>query len=95
MTVPIYDGRKHQLKLPEELRNIRDVLPRYLGDIPDYSLALLAYTVSTYAPTQGARKDQVTTNLNIHSGVVLYEPFFESVDEESASGGEEKDTVDE
>jgi hypothetical protein len=49
----------------------------------------VAYTVSTYAPSSGARKDQVTANLNIHFGVVLHEPSFESADE--ASGNEEKD----
>jgi hypothetical protein len=47
----------------------------------------MAYTVSTYAPSSGARKDQVTVNLNIHFGVVLHEPFFEAADE--ASGNEE------
>ena len=31
----------------------------------------MAYTVNNYAPTFGARKNQVTTNLNIHFGVVL------------------------
>ena len=49
----------------------------------------MAYTVSTYAPSSGARKDQVTANLNIHFGVVLQEPFFESADE--GSGNEEKE----
>ena len=51
-----------------------EVLPRYMSAIPDYSLALVAYTASTYLPTTGARKDQVTANLNILFGVVLYEP---------------------
>ena len=87
--VPIYDGRKRQLKVPDELRKIPDLLPRYLGDIPDFSLALVAYTVSTYSPTSGARKDQLTTNLNIHFGVVLHEPFVESAEE--VSSNEEKD----
>ena len=87
--VPIYDGRKRQLKVPDELRKIPDLLPRYLGDIPDFSLALVAYTVSTYSPTSGARKDQLTANLNIHFGVVLHEPFVESAEE--VSSNEEKD----
>jgi hypothetical protein len=89
LTVPIYDGRKRQLKIPDELKKIPEFLPRYLGDIPDFTLALMAYTVSMYSPTSGARKDEVTANLNIHFGVVLNEPFFESADE--ASGDEEKD----
>lgn len=58
-----------------------------MGDIPEFTLALLAYTVSTYTPTFGGRKDQITVNLNIHFGVVLHEPFLESADE--ASGNEE------
>lgn len=87
--VPIYDGRKHQLDVPNDLRKIPNLLPRYLGDIPEFTLALVAYTVSTYAPSSGARKDQVTANLNIHFGVVLQEPFFKSADE--GSGNEEKE----
>jgi hypothetical protein len=86
--VPIYDGRKRQLKVPNELAKIPDSLPRYLGNIPEFTLALVAYTVSTYSPTSGARKDQVTVNLNIHFGVVLYEPSLQSADE--ASDEEEK-----
>jgi len=62
---------------------IPDVLPRYMGTIPEYSLALVAYTVSTYSATSGPRKDQPTANLHIHFGVVLYEPLTdESKDEE-------------
>ena len=45
-----------------------------MSAIPDYSLALVAYTASAYLPATGARKDQVTANLNILFGVVLYEP---------------------
>ena len=90
-TVPIYNGRKHQLKVPDELRNIPDFLPCYLGNIPEFSLALVAYTVSTYSPSSGARKDQVTLNLHVHFGVILHEPFMESADEESCD--EEKDTA--
>jgi hypothetical protein len=56
-----------------------------MGDIPEFSLALLAYTVSTYTPTQGPRLDQLTMNLNIHFGVVLHEPFFKSADEGSSN----------
>jgi hypothetical protein len=52
----------------------------------------VAYTVSTYSPASGARKDQVTANLNIHFGVVLQEPFIETVDEGSC---EEKDAANE
>lgn len=85
--VPIYDGRKQQLEVPDDLRKIPNVLPRYPGNIPEFSLALMAYTVSTYAPSSGARKDQVTVNLNIHFGVVLHEPFFEAAEE--ASGNDE------
>jgi hypothetical protein len=90
-TVPFYDGRKHQLKVPDELRNIPDTLPRYVGTVPEYSLALVAYTVSTYSATSGVRKDQVTANLHIHFGVVLHEPLIGSTDE--GSGDEEKDAM--
>jgi hypothetical protein len=86
-TVPFYDGRKHQLVIPDELRKIPDVLPRYPGQIPDYSLVLVAYTVSTYSAASGPRKDQVTANLHIHFGVVLHEPM----DEES--GDQEEDSA--
>jgi hypothetical protein len=72
-----------QLKVPNELRNIPGVLPRYVGEVPEYSLALVAYTVSTYSATLGLRKDQVTANLHIHFGVVLHEPIIKSVDEAS------------
>ena len=53
----------------------------------------MAYTVSTYAPTSGVHKDQVTANLHIHFGVVLHEPFDKSKDE--ASADEEEDTANE
>jgi hypothetical protein len=53
-----------------------------MSAIPDYSLALVAYTASTYHPIAGARKNQVTANLNILFGVVLYEP----VDSAKSSG---------
>ena len=38
----------------------------------------MAYTVSSYSPTSGARKDQVTANLHIQFGVVLQEPSIGS-----------------
>ena len=72
--MPIYDGRKRQLKVPDDLRRVPAVLPWYMSTIPDYSLALVAYTASTYLPIAGARKNQVTANLNIHFAVV-YEPI--------------------
>ena len=72
--MPIYDGRKHQLKVPDDLRRVPAVLPQYMLTIPNYSLALVAYTASTYLPIAGARKNQVTANLNIHFAIVLYEP---------------------
>jgi hypothetical protein len=88
----MYDGRTRQLKVPEELKKIPDLLPRYLGDIPEFTLALAAYTVNTYTPSTGARKDQVTVNLNIHFGVILHEPFLESDNE--VSGNEEGEAGD-
>jgi hypothetical protein len=67
---------------------IPDILPRYMGAIPEYTLALVGYTVSTYSAASGPRKDQTTANLHIQLGVVLQEPF---VSEDEASGDEEKD----
>ena len=90
-TVPIYDGRKHQLNVPNELQKIPDLLPHYVGEIPEFTLALLAYMVSMYIPNSGAHKDLVTTSLNIHFGVILHEPLWALGDEASASGNEEKD----
>ena len=74
--------------IPTELGRIPDILPRYDGNVPEYALALVAYTVSTYSASSGIRKDQVTANLHIHFGVVLHEPVIESTKE--ASGDEEK-----
>ena len=70
----MHDGRKRQLKVPDDLHRVPAVLPRYMSTIPNYSLALVAYTTSTYLPITGARKNQVTANLNIHFAIVLYEP---------------------
>lgn len=91
--VPIYDGRKRQLNVPNELRNIPDILPRYVGDIPEYSLALVAYTVSTYTSLSGPRRNQLTASLHIHYAVVLHEPSTEITAE--VSGDEEKESVNE
>jgi len=90
-SVPIYDGRKHQLKVPNELRNIPDILPRYVGKVPERSLALMAYTVSTYSASSGPRKGQVTANLHIQFCIVLHEPIKKSV--EKAASDEEKDEL--
>ena len=87
LKVPIYDGRKCQLNVLNELHKIPELLPRYLNDIPEYTLALVAYTVSSYSPASGARKDQVTANLHVQFGVVLHEPSIGSNDDE-ASGDE-------
>ena len=81
-TVPVYDRRKRQLKIPDELRDIPKLLKRYVTKIPQYSLALVAYTASSYTPAAGARQDQLTANLHIQFAVVLYEP-----DDTSAASG--------
>lgn len=79
--------------MPDELRNIPDILPRYVGKIPEHSLTLMAYTVSTYSASYGPRKGQITANLHIHFCVVLHEPIKESAEE--VSGDEEKDELNE
>ena len=76
--------------VPEELGKIPDLLPRFVGNIPEFFLALVAYTVSTYTPSSGAHKDQLLTNLNIHFGVMLNELITKSK-EDQVSGEEEKD----
>ena len=84
-TVPIYDGRNHLLEVPNDLRNVPDILPRYAGTIPEYSLALVAYTASTYTLASGPCKDLINASLNIQYAVVLYVPLMEfvSVDDEA------------
>lgn len=90
--VPIYDGRKHQLKIPDEMRNVPAVLSRYHGEIPYHSLVLVAYTVSLYRATQGSRKDQPTVTLNISFAVVLHEGSDDDIAEEDVSDdGKEED----
>ena len=81
-TVPVYDGRKRQLRVPEDLKKVPDILPRYEKEIPEYSLALVAYTVSTYSASSGSRKDQVTVNLYINFAVVLHESNDGASDDE-------------
>lgn len=88
----MYDGRKHPLAVPDELSKVPDVLPRYVGNIPEHSLALVAYTVSTYSAASGLRKNQVTANLHIHFGIVLHEPVNQST--EDASSNKEEDAED-
>jgi len=65
------------LKVPDDLRNIPAILPRYPGEIPYHSLVLVAYTVSLYRAAQGSRKDQPTVPLNMLFGVVLYDKPLE------------------
>ena len=87
-TVPIYDGRKHQLKVPEELRNVPAILSRYPGKIPHHSLVLVAYTVSLYRAAQGSRKDQPTVPFNISFAVVLHDEPLNSDSEDNVQDGD-------
>jgi len=88
-TVPIYDGRKRQLKVPDELRNVPGILPHYLGQIPNHSLVLVAYAVSQYRAAQGSRKGQPTVPLSISFAVVLYDKPLDI--KGSDSGEDQKD----
>jgi hypothetical protein len=72
--VPVYDARKRQIQVPQQLSKIPDMFPRYEGDIPDYSLALVAYTVNAYTPVNGVRKNLFTVTFNIQFCAVLHEP---------------------
>ena len=73
-TVPVYDRKKRQLKIPDELHKIPKVLKRYATKIPQYSLVLIAYTVSSYTPPSGSCQDQLTANLHIQFAIVLHKP---------------------
>jgi len=84
--VPVYDGRTRQLKVPDELRKIPRILKRYTTKIPKYSLALVAYTVSSYTPASGSRQDQLTANLHIQFAVVLHEPVGDTNAASSSNG---------
>ena len=76
-SVAIYDGSKRQLQIPKELAKIPQDLPLYEGEIPVHSLALMAYTVSTYTRPH---KNQVYPNLNVQFVVVLHEPMEDELD---------------
>lgn len=80
----MYDGRKRQLKIPEDLRNVPAILSRYPGNIPYHSLILVAYTVSMYRSAHGSRKDQPTVPLNISFAVVLHDKPVEFIGNEGS-----------
>ena len=61
--VPVYNAKKHQIQVPQELSKIPDIFPRYEGDIPEYSLALVSYTVNIYTSTNGVHKNLFTVIL--------------------------------
>jgi len=88
----VYDGRKRQLKIPDDLRNIPAILSRYPGNIPYHSLVLMAYTVSMYCSAHGSRKDQPTVPLNISFAVVLNDKPIEFIGNE---GSQDVDVVEE
>ena len=46
--MPIYDAREHQFDYANDLELIDSVLPRFDGEIPAGSFAVVAYTMSTY-----------------------------------------------
>ena len=94
-TVPIYDGRRHQLKVPDELRNVPGILSRYPGKIPYHSLVLVAYTVSLYRAAQGSRKDQPTVPLNISFAVVLHDEPLEFKGSNGGEDGQDGDAAEE
>ena len=89
ITVPVYDGRKRQLKIPDDLRNIPAILSRYPGNIPYHSLVLMAYTVSMYRSAHGSRKDQPTIPLNISFAMVLHDKPVEFIGNEGSQDVDE------
>ena len=93
--VPIYDGRTRQLNVPDELRNVPAILPRYYGEIPYHSLVLAAYTVSLYHPSRGSRKDQPTISLNLSFAVVLQDELLDSPDGDDEDDEQEDEAVEE
>jgi hypothetical protein len=46
--VPIFDGRNCQIKLPDDLKNLSEKLPRFDGIVPDDSFVVASYTVVSY-----------------------------------------------
>jgi hypothetical protein len=80
-------GSEYKLQVPNELCNIPEVLPRYVGNISEYSLCSI-YGIYLLL-TSGPHKNQVTANLHVHFGVVLHQPYTESAKE--ASSDDEKD----
>ena len=77
------------MKIPDELRNVSAILPRYSGEIPYHSLVLVAYTVSLYHVVQGSRKDQPTVPLNISFAVVLQDRLSDSNGSDFGEDGED------
>lgn len=48
LSVPIYDAREHLFDYANDLEHVDSVLPRFEGEIPAGSFAVVAYTMSTY-----------------------------------------------
>lgn len=68
---------------------MQNVPLHYLGQIPNHSLILVAYTISQYHAAQGSHKDQLTVPLSISFAVVLYDKPLDI--KGSNSGEDQKD----
>jgi hypothetical protein len=76
VTVPIFDGRTHHVKLNESLKFLNEQLPPFENEIPHGSLALVAYTANSYCSQKTGQSLQHTHSnknlaLNINWVVVL------------------------
>ena len=59
-SVPIYDARRHLFNYAEDLEHVDSVLPKFDGEIPAGSFAIVAYTMSTY---QKGSNHHLSTNV--------------------------------
>ena len=59
-SVPIYDAQQHLFDYANDLEHVDSVLPRFDGEIPASSFAIVAYTMSTY---KKAANHHLSTNV--------------------------------
>lgn len=59
-SVPIYDAQQHLFDYANDLEHVDSVLPRFDGEIPAGSFAIVAYTMSTY---KKAANHHLSTNV--------------------------------
>lgn len=68
--VPIYDARKADPVFANVLSTLKN-LPRYSGDIPQGSCAVVAYTINTF---QKEGDELISSSFNVHWAMLLALP---------------------